>query len=183
MVLSEETVARIELAGKLKQRLVKYFHSKERRFIPLILKNYSKKNGSESEDEKINAYDWFIHCYRFKDGNYFIDRFIKGHQDLSEEEIAILEKWKDCSGGIFEIKAVNEDIACLINLVDGREYHCTSNLGKKNRVMLRPGFFILTRLVPLDDIYLFSGLPAVFPPQARFHVQEMAKDMGQGLIS
>lgn len=181
MALPENTAARVELAGKLKQRLVKYFHNKESKFMPLILNTYAKNKVMDGENELFNAIDWFIHCYRFKKGEYFIDRFISSHEDLSEEEKEILAGWKESGGGIFEIKEVSEDTSMLINLVDGREYCCTSNLGKKNQIKLRTGCFILTRLVPLGDLYLFSGFPAVYPPQARFHVEEMAKDMGAGL--
>ncbi len=75
----------------------------------------------KGKSDEINAVDWFIHCYRFRNGDSLIDRFIK-ENCLSGSEIAILEGWKESIAGIFEVKSVDEDTGRMYNLIDETEY-------------------------------------------------------------
>lgn len=177
MELSGETKRLIETAGRLKQRLVRFYYKNEKKYRPLIFSYRLRNNGNPSNSDLLNGVDWFIHCYTFKNSESLIDRFIRRNQDLLEEEIKILIRWKDSVEGVFEVSSAEDTIVTLVNLLDNEKFTCTTNLGEKGLVRLRPGYFIFTRLVPLENIYLFSGLPAVFPPSARFHAEELVQDM------
>jgi hypothetical protein len=84
------------------------------------------------KSDEISAIDWFIHCYRFRNGDSLIDRFIKKNKNcLSGSEVAILEGWKESFEGIFEVKSVDEVTVRLYNLIDEAEYITTSNAGKQ----------------------------------------------------
>lgn len=175
MVLSQETYEHIEASVRLKKRLIKYFWEKENKFMPQLKAKY--KRSLKTESDIINAIDWFVHCYRFRNGDTFIDRFIKGHKDLLELEINILDRWKESLVGIFEVKSIEDDVIMLFNMLDEAVYIATTNAGKQILSSFQPRNFIITRLVPLDDIYLLSGEQKVLPPEAKDQLVELATSM------
>ena len=65
------------------------------------------------------------------------------------------------------IKSVGTDAVVLLNLLDNTDYVAASDLGENTLKDLRPDHYIATRLIPLDDIYLFSGVQYFFPPEAK----------------
>ena len=164
MALRKKVRKRVELALRLKKSLVEYYRKKEKKFKPIILTSYFKDREIKRQSDEINAVDWFIHCYRFRNGDSLIDCFIK-ENCLSESEVAILEGWKESVAGIFEVKSVDEDTVRLFNLVDEAEYTVASNTGRQGLKGFRPGTYVVTRLVPLDDIYLFSGVSLSYPAE------------------
>lgn len=175
MALGKEMQERVELALRLKKSLVEYYRQREKKFKPLILTSYFKDREITRQSDEINAVDWFIHCYRFRNGDSLIDRFIKENKNcLSESEVAILEGWKESFEGIFEVKSVDEDTVRLDNLIDEAEYTVTSNIGKQGLKRFSAGEFVITRLVPLDDIYLLSGAALHYPSEARSMLEEEA---------
>lgn len=94
-----------------------------------------------------------------------IDRFIKENKGcVSGSEVAILEGWKESVAGIFEVKLVDRNTIRLFNLVDKAEY---VNMGRQGLKGFRPGVYVVTRLVPLDDIYLLSGVALSYPPEGK----------------
>ena len=174
MALQKEMQERVELALRLKKSLVEYYRQKEKKYRPIILAKY-KDRKIEGQSDEIRAVDWFIHCYRFRNGDSLIDHFIKENKDcLSGSEVTILEGWKESFEGIFEVKSVDEDTIRLYNLIDEAEYIVTSNAGKQVLKRLSTGEFIITRLVPLDDIYLLSGVSFRCPSEARSMLEEEA---------
>jgi len=170
-LLSNKTREYIQTAARLKKKLLNYYKNKEQRYKPIILEQV--KYPRPSQDLLANGIEWFIYCYRFKNGDTFIDRFIKGRRDLSELEKSILEGWKESFEGIFMIKSVGTDAVVLLNLLDNTDYVAASDLGENTLKDLRPDHYIATRLIPLDDIYLFSGVQYFFPPEAKDTVEEM----------
>jgi len=174
MALQKEMQERVELALRLKKSLVEYYRQREKKYRPIILVKY-KDRKIEGQSDEISAVDWFIHCYRFRNGDSLIDRFIKENKNcLSGAEVAILEGWKESFEGIFEVKSVDEVTVRLYNLIDEAEYIATSNVGKQGLKRFSTGEFVITRLVPLDDIYLLSGVSFRYPSEARSMLEEEA---------
>jgi len=175
MALSKEMQEQIKLAVRLKRNLVEYYRQREKRFKPILLSKYSKSHKIKGESEEVNAIDWFIHSYRFRNGDSMIDLFIKENRHrLLPSEAAILESWKESFEGIFEVKSVDEDTVRLYNLIDEAEYTVTSNMGRQGLKCFRSGEFVITRLVPLDNIYLLSGVSFRYPSDARTGLEEEA---------
>ncbi|MDI6895468.1 MAG: hypothetical protein AB1503_12610 [Bacillota bacterium] len=48
--------------------------------------------------DEVDCADWFIHWHRFRNGDTFIDRFVKANPGLSELERRLLEWWKEPVG-------------------------------------------------------------------------------------
>ena len=168
MALSKEMQEQIKIAARLKRNLVEYYRQREKKYKPILLSKYSKSHKVKEESEQNNAIDWFIHSYRFRNGDSMIDLFIKENRNrLLPSEVAMLESWKESFTGIFEVKSVGEDTVRLYNLIDEAEYTVTSNMGRQGLKGLRPGEFVITRLVPLDNLYLLSGVSLRYPSDAR----------------
>jgi len=146
-------------------RKLSYYKKKEKKYKPVILEYI--KNCQVNEDIMVNGLDWLIHCCRFKNGETFIDQFVKGHHDLTESELMILEKWKYSFEGIFKIDSIEDNVVRLVNLMDDIEYTAASDLGGKALEDLRADCYIASRLIPLDDIYLLSGKQYIFPMEAK----------------
>lgn len=173
MALAKETLEHIAIAQQLKNNLVNYYKKREQRYKPVILTRYAK-NHELREDVMANGIDWLIHCFRFPKGDTLIDRFIKKHRALSGLEMQILERWKDSFEGIFEVKALEADSVRLLNLVDQQAYTAASITGPETLERLKPGVLVMSRLIPLDDIYLFSGNMYLLPPGDKKALQDLA---------
>lgn len=182
MVLANETLEHITIAQKLKSNLVNYYRKREQKYKPIILTSYAK-NHEIREDVMENGIDWLIHCFRFQKGDTLIDRYIKKHSALSELEIKILERWKDSFEGIFEVKVLEADSVRLFNLVDEKEYTAASIMGPETLDRLKAGDLIMSRLIPLDDIYLFSGNMYLLPPNDKKALQNLAAKIVQSNLS
>lgn len=81
------------------------------------------------------------------------------------------------------MKSIDLDTVKLFNLMDESEYIVTSNKGTEVLGKFLPGHFVITRLVPLDEFYLFSGGQAVFPPEAKEQIKEVALKMAKSNMS
>ena|GEM_PF-6657051 len=182
MVLTKETLDHIVIAQQLKNNLVDYYKKREQKYKPIILTKYAK-NHDVREDVMANGIDWLIHCYHFQKGDTLIDRFIKKHCALSELEIQILEGWKNSFEGIFEVKATEVDAVRLFNLIDEMEYTAASIMGPEALSRLKNGDLIMSRLILLDDIYLFSGNMYLLPPDDKKNLQELASKIVQSNLS
>ncbi|MDD4237901.1 MAG: hypothetical protein PHT62_05040 [Desulfotomaculaceae bacterium] len=182
MVLANETLEHIAIAQQLKNNLVNYYKKREQKYKPIILTSYAK-NHDIREDVMENGIDWLIHCFRFQKGDTLIDRFIKKHSALSELEIQILERWKDSFEGVFEVKALEADSVKLFNLVDEKEYTAAALMGPETLDRLKTGELIMSRLIPLDDIYLLSGNMYLLPPNDKKALQNLAAKIVQSNLS
>jgi len=182
MVLANETLEHIATAQQLKNRLINYYKKREEKYKPIILNSYAK-NQDIREDVMANGIDWLIHCFRFQKGDTLLDRFIRKYPALSELEIQILERWKNSFEGIFEVKALEVDSVRLFNLVDEREYTAASITGAQPLDSLKTGDLIMSRLIPLDEIYLFSGNMYLLPPNDKKQLQDLAAKIVQSNLS
>lgn len=182
MVLTNKTLEHIKIASQLKNNLVNYYKKREQKYKPIILTKYAK-NQNIRDDVLENGIDWLIHSFRFDKGDTLIDRFIKKHNTLTETEIEILERWKNSFEGIFEVKTLESDSAKLFNLVDEKEYTAASITGPETLKRLKPGALIMSRLIPLDDIYLFSGNMYLLPASDKKTLQELAAKIVQSNLA
>lgn len=182
MVLANKTLEHIKIARQLKNDLVNYYKKREQKYKPIILTKYAK-NHNIREDVLENGIDWLIHSFRFDKGDTLIDRFIKKHNTLTKLEIQILERWKNSFEGIFEVKTLETDSAKLLNLIDEKEYTAASITGPETLGRLKPGALIMSRLISLDDIFLFSGNMYLLPANDKKTLQELAAKIVQSNIA
>jgi hypothetical protein len=113
---------------------------------------------------------------------FVIDFFLRDDsfgQNLSPKEKEVILNWRDnVSEGFFEIRQFNPQAEALVlyNLIDEMEYTVRSNIGKKGLESFKVGSYALTRLVPVEDYWIFSGGQATFPAyQKNTILREAAK--------
>ena len=111
--------------------------------------------------------DYFAHQHLLASGDTVIDRFLRERPDLARAEVELLSSWKHVVEGVFEVRVVDGAAVLLFNLVDELVYRAFSNLGEAAFEKLRPGMYVVGRLVPLGLDWLISGTPAVHPAAAR----------------
>ena len=168
----------VERSGDLKAALVEY--SQERRFnrhARKALDQYLPGGLAADNAELANAVDRFLLEYRLPDGKTAVETFVEEHLDLTDEERTLLLGWRDVVEGIFEVERREGQTLILTNLVDDLTYRTRSNLGKAGPPKVGIGSFLLTRLVPIGDEWLFSGIASTYPPSLRHEMYRAAVEL------
>jgi hypothetical protein len=65
--------------------------------------------------------------------------------------------------GIFQVKRRQGGALVADNLVDGLTYRVRSNMGPAALATVRPGSFLIARLLPVGDQWLLSGVASMLP--------------------
>jgi hypothetical protein len=120
-----------------------------------------------NEAEVGNFFDHFLLQYRLPDGRTLIEHFVVAHPDLPEKERAMLLSWQDVVEGIFAVQRRERDAIIVVNLIDELTYRVRSNMGAAALAPMRPGSFLITRLVPVGDDWLLSGYSHILPSSQR----------------
>jgi len=155
-------------AIELKTELIHYATSGRfgRELAPVLDRFYADSPPVDDATAFL-PFDYFAHQHRFAAGDTVIDRFVAERPDLTPADRELLFSWKDVVEGVFETRAVDGPAVLLFNLVDELVYRAYSNLGESAFESLRPGAFVVGRLIPLGPDWLISGTPAVHPAEAR----------------
>jgi hypothetical protein len=109
-----------------------------------------------------NFEDWLIFDYRANENKEtFIDIYMNGKRELTEEERAVLEKIKSSLLSLYEVVSVSKDKRVLIkDLLVGGEF----SLRDKNLTRgLKKGDIFATRLLQLDGNSVMSGCVYPYP--------------------
>ncbi len=170
-----ETDKLAEVAGSLKRRLVEYYRKEG--YSQRATREYRRGRAKSGAVDEVECADWFIHYYRFRNGDTVIDRFIKANPGLSEIERRLLEWWKEPVEGVFEVRRRGGGVMELFNLVDQETYVVASTLGPGVLEQFPLGGFVLARLDPAGEIHFLSGKQWLFPPEQRDAVEELAREM------
>ena len=168
----------VERSGDLKAALVEY--SQGRRFarhVNAALDRYLPDGLAADDAELMNAIDRFILEYQLPDGKTVVEMFVEEHIDLTDEERTLLLGWRDVVEGIFEVERREGQALILTNLVDDLTYRTRSNVGRAGLPKVRTGSFLLTRLVPIGDEWLFSGIASTYPSSLRNEMYRAAVEL------
>jgi hypothetical protein len=122
----------------------------------------------------VNLLDCFIPQERLPDGKTVVEHFIAAHPELSAEDRALLLGWRDAVESIFEVRGQHGEAREALNLVDDLTYAIRSNVGPAVFASLRRGDFLITRLIPLADEWLMSGVARILPAKQRADAYRMA---------
>jgi hypothetical protein len=174
MAVSPELVAR---SGDLKRALVQF--TLRRRFASQLDQVIEASYGGliERESQMIDAVDRLALQHRLRDGRTVVEVFVAEHPELTDEERELLLGWRDVVEGIFEVERRDGDALIVTNLVDELTYRVRSNVGPSALDPMVPGSFIVTRLVPIGDEWLLSGMSSLMPARDRVHAYRVAADV------
>jgi hypothetical protein len=158
----------IDRFGDIRKMLVDYFQNvalkKDNTLKEAFFKAAQEKYGDplviESENEFHEFTDNFVYSYKFPDNLTVIDRFVSETSDLSDEEKAIVLRWKEPVVGLFQVKRALPDGFIAENLINEVDYTI-----KPTRIPLglersaRPGAFFRAKIIPVGNYeYIFSGV-------------------------
>lgn len=175
MPVRSDLVAR---SGDLKAILVDFAES--RRFARHRIKaldQYLPDGLAESEAELANAIDQFLFKYKLPDGRTVVEAFVDEYLDLTDEERALLLGWRDVVEGVFQVDRRDGDALLLVNLIDELTYRVHSNMGAAALSRMKKGSFLITRLVPIEDEWLLSGVSRIFPASFRNDVYRATAEL------
>jgi hypothetical protein len=156
----------IDRAGELKRRLVDFASGRRyRRDLHRWMTQQSE--GEIDPDDPINPFDRFILEHRFPDGSSVVDHFLRAQRDLTEADRALVLRWKEPVEGLFEVRKRRGNSLELFNLADELVYRVHSTVEEFPFERVPSGWFLLTRLMPVEDEWVFSGAARPLPPEAR----------------
>jgi hypothetical protein len=117
----------------------------------------SSRFGSDRAPEMV--IDDFIHTTRLTDGRHLLELFVDENDDLSSDEAALVMGWQDCFLGVFRVEKAGRHLHEATNLVDDLPYMLlATGTDPKLRSLLRAGAFIASRVVPVKDWWMLSGV-------------------------
>lgn len=154
----EELEALSETCARLKERLVVF--TVKRRVDARRLAQSGLKLA------EVNQFiDEVIHAAGEAGRPSVIDEFVDASWDLSADERDIVLGWKGAVTGVFEVVSRERRCARTRNLVDELDYgvFATSD-DPAVWARLSPGRFILSRVVPVRDLWMLSGIQSLLEP-------------------
>jgi hypothetical protein len=157
----------IDRFGDIRKMLVDYFqnvalkkdNTLKEAFFKAAREEYGNPLVIKSEDQFHEFTDNFVYSYRFPDNLTVIDRFVSETSDLSEKEKAIIVKWKDPVGGIFQVKRTLPDGFVAENLINEVDYTIKpTTIPQQFERLAKPGAFFRAKIIPVSNMeYIFSG--------------------------
>jgi len=166
----------IERSGELKRALLAFARSRRyRRYLREAMRERFGEVVVGDEAEVGNFFDYFLLQHRLPDGRTLIEHFVAAHPKLPERERAMLLGWQDVVEGIFAVQQRERDAIVVVNLIDDLTYRVRSNMGAAALAPMRPGSFLVTRLVPVGDDWLLSGYSHLLPASQRGDAIAMAE--------
>jgi len=114
------------------------------------------------EHETESVLDWFLFDWLDDKGEGVIEHFLTHRSDmLSEEDVGILLDWANSINSVFEIRGLGKESLKLRELDSKDEFHVTAR--ELDQKSFKRGEFIISRLLPLGEDFIFSGLQFVMP--------------------
>lgn len=145
----------------------------EKRLNRLIMERFGE-DGPPDEIGLMALMDDFILLERQPDGRTLVEHYLDAHPELPEEDREMLRGWRVVVDGIFEVQDRERETIVLHNLVDELTYRARANVGPSFFRQMPPGSFVVCRLVPLADEWVFSGSALPLDKSQRPRVMLMA---------
>jgi hypothetical protein len=170
----------VERSADLKRALVAFGESRRyARQLDEAIQRAVDDAGTADQNTVINAIDHFLFQHRLPDGRTVVEVYVDQHPELSDEDRATLLGWRDIVEGIFEVERRDGDAVIATNLLDELTYRLHSNTGPTVFDRMPPGSFILTRIAPLADEWMLSGMTSFYPAAHRDEMYRVAADAVQ----
>jgi hypothetical protein len=118
-----------------------------------------------TEQEAGEFYESFVLKTRLSDGRTPLERFVRARGDLPREERDVMLRWLDYRESVFEVRAVEGMMVDAVSLIDDLEYAIHASGDPQTVATLEPGTFLIARILPLRDTWIFNGWLAMLPPQ------------------
>ncbi len=165
----------LDRAGNLKAALVDYASSPGfTRRLSQALSDFSGRGG-EGQDQWAQAVETLLY-HPDQDGREpLLERYLRTNKNIGPEDRLVYESWRDRNVlGVFRVDARKGARLGLHNLIDEMDYPAYATVGAEAISVVQRGGYILTRLVPIGDIWTISGTMRLFGPRDLPAVQALA---------
>ncbi len=108
--------------------------------------------------------EWFLHDYRYGDGEHIIDLFIEreGHRYQADAQ-TLMKAWAESTIGVFRyLQRLGEDLLLVYDPLPDSEREVKSRLLAHNA---QPGDMLVGRLYALDDTTRLSSMTLILPEE------------------
>jgi hypothetical protein len=175
-----ETASLLEHCSDLKRQLVKFARSRRfsRQFGQAL--SAGSRGKAVDESELINIIDHFILQRPLPGGRTVVETFVSEHPKLAEADRQILLGWHDVVEGVFEIRERDGEAIIAVNLIDELTYRVYSNAGPAALTPMKPGCFMIARVVPIGIGWMLSGTQQTFSASQRAGVLQVAAELAAG---
>ena len=172
-----EVADMLEHCSDLKRRLVEFARSRRfsRQFDQAL--SAGSRGKAVDESEFINIIDHFILQRPLPGGRTVVEAFVAAHPELAEADRQMLLGWRDVVEGVFEIRERDCEAIITINLIDELTYRVYSNAGPVALAPMKPGCFMIARIVPIDTGWMLSGTQQTFGASQRAGVLRVAAEL------
>ena len=174
---ASEVAGLLEHCSDLKRRLVEFARS--RRFSGQF--DQALRAGScgkaVDESEFINIIDHFILQRPLPGGRTVVETFVSAHPELAEPDRQMLLGWREVVEGVFEIRERDGEAIIAVNLIDELTYRVYSNAGPAALAPMKPGCFMIARIVPIETGWMLSGTQQTLDASQRAGVLQVAAEL------
>jgi len=172
------TLDLVQRSGRLKSALLEF--SRQPRYARAfrdVLSAHNLNATAPRKDQLVHALDFFVLQHRLGNGQTIVEQFVAARRDLPQAEREMLLGWRDVVEGVFEVAGHDGGALVVENLVDDLTYRVRSNMGSQVLGSLRPGSFVLARVVPVGEEWLVSGATHPIAKSQRDAVYTAAADL------
>lgn len=158
---------RIARAIELKGQLIDY--TLEPRFdsaMTRMLDGLVGDAGAVDENMALTVIETLVYGPRPDGRPPVIDHYLRRHPDLPAADRSLLQDWLDRGlFGVFAVDGRRGDRLTLTNLEDELAYEVIVSMGASVARQAARGSWVATRVVPVDDLWLQSGMLRVYRPE------------------
>jgi hypothetical protein len=170
----------LEHCSDLKRQLVGFARSgRFSRQLGQALREGSS-GAAVDESDLINITDHFILQRPLPGGRTVVETFVSAHPELAEADRQLLLGWREVVEGVFEIRDRDGEAIMAVNLIDELTYRVYSNAGPAALAAVEPGYFLITRIVPIGIGWMLSGTSRTLGPAQRAAALEVAAELAVG---
>jgi hypothetical protein len=172
-----EALDLLEHCSDLKRQLVEFARSRRfsRQFDQAL--RAGSRGKAVDESEFINLIDHFILQRPLPGGRTVVETFVLAHPELAEADRQMLLGWRDVVEGVFEIRERDGEAIIAANLIDELTYRVCSNAGPIALTPMKPGCFMIARIVPIGVGWMLSGTQQTFGASQRAAVLQVAAEL------
>jgi hypothetical protein len=118
------------------------------------------------DDEFISerCFEWFIFDFPVAGKETIIEIFRQAASGLNEQEVALLEWWRDAPSAFYEVKAVGDQAVLLEDVLTLNTFHVR---GFENLADVTPGSVLYLRLLRVGEEFEFSTTGISLPAEVK----------------
>ncbi|MBE4719268.1 hypothetical protein [Pseudarthrobacter sp. AB1] len=168
----------LDRAGNLKEALVAYASSPGfARRLSQAMSDFSGLGGGE-RNQWAEAIESLLYDPDQGGREPLLDRYLRTNKNIGPDERLVYEGWRERNViGVFRVDARKGAKLSLHNLIDQMDYDSYATAGAEAISFVQRGGYVMTRLVPIGDLWTISGTMRLFGPRDLPGVRTLAASL------